>query len=109
MSLLIRAVFASLAATSVIALPAEPRFPANIASVTPRFVQHALFVIPVKVNQAGPFDFIVDVGSQVTVIEPPLASELHLKARDRVGRMAEGQVSFLTGNSYESDVPRRME
>ena len=66
-------------------IEAEPRCPGNTASVTPRLVQHALLVIPVKINQAGPFDFIMDTGSQVTVIEPSLASELDLKTQGRVG------------------------
>jgi hypothetical protein len=39
-----------LAATIVPALPAETRCPGNTASVTPRFVQHALIVIPVRIN-----------------------------------------------------------
>jgi hypothetical protein len=59
--------------------------PGNIASVTPRFVQRALIVIPVKINQKGPFDFMVDTGSQVTVIDPLLAAQLDLKALGTVG------------------------
>ena len=66
-------------------LQAEPRCPGSITGVTPRFVQRALIVIPVKINQSGPFDFIVDTGSQVTVIDPPLAAELDLKPQGRVG------------------------
>jgi hypothetical protein len=66
-------------------LQAESRCPAGIASVTPRFVQRALIVIPVRINQAGPFDFMVDTGSQVTVVDPLLASELHLKPKGTVG------------------------
>jgi len=64
---------------------AESHCPAGIASVTPRFVQRALIVIPVRINQAGPFDFMVDTGSQVTVVDPLLASELHLKPQGTVG------------------------
>ena len=40
---------------------------------------------PVKINNAGPFDFIVDTGSQVTVIDPALASELRLKLLGSAG------------------------
>src|ERR1700760_3346803 len=71
-----------------IALPtlhAEPRCPASIAGVTPRFVRRALVVIPVKVNHAGPFDFIVDTGTQITVVHPSLASELSLEPQGTVG------------------------
>jgi hypothetical protein len=75
----------SLALIVLPGIEAEPRCPGSVASVTPRFVQHALIVIPAKINQAGPFDFMVDTGSQVTVIDPSLAAELNLKAQGRVG------------------------
>lgn len=75
----------SLATIALTVLQAEPHCPGSIASVTPRFVQRALIVIPVRINQAGPFDFMVDTGSQVTVVEPSLAAELHLKPRGTVG------------------------
>jgi Aspartyl protease len=67
------------------AIKAESHCPGSTASVTPRFVRHALIVIPVKINNAGPFDFMVDTGSQVTVIDPSLASQLDLKPQGRVG------------------------
>jgi hypothetical protein len=66
-------------------LQAESRCPGSAASVTPRLVQRALIVIPVRVNQTGPYDFVVDTGSQVTVIDPLLASELALKSQGTVG------------------------
>ena len=75
----------SLAAFSVPILRAEPHCPGSVASVTPRFVQRALIVIPVKINYAGPFDFIVDTGSQITVIDPALALELHVQLQGSVG------------------------
>ena len=75
----------SLALATLPALEAQPRCPGNTASVTPRFVQRALIVIPVKINHAGPFDFIVDTGSQATVIDPSLASELSLNSEGKVG------------------------
>ena len=75
----------SLALVILPVVEAEPRCPGNTASVTPRLVRDALIVIPVRINQAGPFDFMVDTGSQVTVIDPSLASELTLKVQGRVG------------------------
>ena len=57
----------SLANLSLPVLQAKSRCPGGAASVTPRFVQRALIVIPVKINQTGPYDFVVDTGSQVTV------------------------------------------
>jgi predicted aspartyl protease len=70
---------------SLAVLQAESRCPATAASLTPRFVQRALIVIPVRINQTGPYDFVVDTGSQVTVLDPSLASELDLKPRGTVG------------------------
>jgi hypothetical protein len=75
----------TLATVTLPALLAESHCPAGIASVTPRFVQRALIVIPVRINQKGPFDFMVDTGSQVTVIDPSLAEGLGLKPQGKVG------------------------
>jgi hypothetical protein len=75
----------TMATVTLSTLQAESHCPAGIASVTPRFVQRALIVIPVRINQAGPFDFMVDTGSQVTVVDPLLASELHLKPQGTIG------------------------
>jgi hypothetical protein len=68
----------SMALTILPAIEAEPRCPGNTASVTPRFVQHALIVIPVRINESGPVDFMVGTGSQVTVIDPSLAAQFDL-------------------------------
>jgi Aspartyl protease len=75
----------TLATVTLPALQAEPHCPGSIASVTPRFVQRALIVIPVRINQKGPFDFMVDTGSQITVVDPSLAVELGLKSQGMVG------------------------
>ena len=83
----------SLALTILPAMEAEPRCPGNTASVTPRLVQHTLIVIPVRINQSGPFDFMVDTGSQVTVIDPSLAAQLDLKAQGRVGIISVASVA----------------
>jgi hypothetical protein len=72
---------------------AESHCPGSVASVTSRLVQNALIVIPVKVNQAGPFDFMVDTGSQVTVIDPSLAAELSLKSQGRVSLVSVSSVA----------------
>jgi hypothetical protein len=65
-------------------IEAEPRCPGDVAAVTPRFVEHALIVIPVSINHTGPFDFMVDTGSQATVIDPSLASQLAVKSQGTV-------------------------
>jgi Aspartyl protease len=67
---------------------AESRCPGNIAAEQPRVVAGALLVIPVRINHAGPFDFMVDTGSQLNVIDPALAAELGLKSQGTVGLVA---------------------
>jgi predicted aspartyl protease len=74
--------------TTRISAHAEAHCPGNIASVTPRVVARALIVIPVKINHSGPFDFMVDTGSQLTVVDPALASQLGLKLQGTVGLVA---------------------
>ena len=96
----------SLALIILPSVEAEPRCPGGVASVTPRFVQHALIVIPVRINQAGPFDFMVDTGSQVTVIDPSLALQLDLKPQGRVGLVSVAsfaQASVAVLDSLEAD------
>ena len=90
----------SLANLSLPILQAKSRCPGGAASVTPRFVQRALIVIPVRINQTGPYDFVVDTGSQITVIDPLLAAELDLKPRGTVGLVsvasyAHGSITVL--------------
>ena len=67
---------------------AETRCPGDIAGLRPRPVAGALLVIPVKINQSGPFDFMVDTGSQLNMIDPALAAQLNLKSQGTVGLVA---------------------
>ncbi len=54
------------------------------AIVNFRSVDRFLIVVPVRIGEAGPFDFLVDTGTNTTLIDPALADELKLKAVDRV-------------------------
>jgi hypothetical protein len=87
-------------ATLSLPVQGESHCPGSIASVTPRLVAGALVVIPVMANQKGPFDFMVDTGGQVTVVDPSLAMELGLKPQGTVGLVstasyAQASVSVL--------------
>jgi hypothetical protein len=55
----------------------------------------------VKINQSGPFDFVVDTGSQLNVIDPSLAAELDLKSQGSVGLVA--TVTFSQASVAEAD------
>lgn len=75
-------------APAAISSQAEARCPGNISGIRSRLVANALLVIPVKINQSGPFDFIVDTGNQLNVIDPALADQLNLKSQGTVGLVA---------------------
>jgi Aspartyl protease len=67
-----------LSATIVPALAAEIHCPGNVASVPFRFVNRHLIVLPVSINHSGPYDFLLDSGTQITMIDPSLAAALRL-------------------------------
>ncbi len=58
-----------------------------------------------RVNHAGPYDFLVDTGAQITQIDPSLASELRLKTRGAAGVVGVGvyaKVSLVEMNELEA-------
>ena len=53
-----------------------------------------MIVVPVTINGAGPFDFLVDTGSTDTIIDRKLAEELHLpSAGTMILETAEGKAA----------------
>src|SRR3954453_6047410 len=71
-----------LAQTIVPALPAEPRCPGNVASVPLHLTNSHQMIVAVSVNHSGPYNFLLDTGTQVTMVDPSLAAELHLNTQD---------------------------
>lgn len=45
-----------------------------------RLVRNALVVVPVLINDAGPFEFLLDTGTNTTIITPELAGRLNIHA-----------------------------
>ena len=89
-----------------ITTPAESRCPGNFGGESPRIVAGALLVIPVRINRSGPYEFMVDTGSQLNVIDPRLAAELGLKSQGAVGLVATAtysQASVAVLDSLEAD------
>jgi hypothetical protein len=70
-----------LAATIVPALYAEPHCPGNVASVPFRLTNGHQMIVAVSVNHSGPYNFLLDTGTQITMADPSLASELHLNTQ----------------------------
>ena len=74
-----------LAATIVPALPAKPHCPGNVASVPLRLVNRYQMIVEVSVNHSGPYNFLLDTGTQMTMVDPSLAAELHLNTQGSAG------------------------
>jgi hypothetical protein len=74
-----------LAAIIVPALPAETHCPGNVASVPFRLVNRYQMIVAVSVNHSGPYNFLLDTGTQVTMVDPALAAELHLNTQGSAG------------------------
>jgi len=51
-------------------------------------------IVAVSVNHSVPYDFLLDTGTQFSMVDPALATELHLKA--------EGSIP-VAGTGFESD------
>ena len=79
-------VFASvvLAATIVSTLTAETRCPGNVASVPFHIVNRHQIIVAVSVNHSGPYNFLLDTGTQLTMVDPSLAASLHLDTQGKV-------------------------
>jgi hypothetical protein len=71
----------ALAATIIPTLPAEPHCPGNVASVPLHLTNSHQMIVAVSVNHSGPYNFLLDTGTQMTMVEPSLAAELHLNTR----------------------------
>jgi len=69
-------------ATLVTALPAVAASNPNVVPV--RLLRGYLMIAQVSINDRGPFEFLVDTGSNTTLLDPGLAAELNLHAKDRL-------------------------
>ena len=71
----------SLAAITLPTLHSQPRCPGNIASLPFHLVQRSRIIVPVVINHTGPYEFLLDTGGGSTIVDPALATELHLKTQ----------------------------
>jgi Aspartyl protease len=67
--------------TIVPALHAEPHCPGNVASVPLHLTNSHQMIVAVSVNHSGPYNFLLDTGTQMTMIDPSLAADLHLNTK----------------------------
>lgn len=64
---------------------AKAHCPGNVPALYPRMVAGALLVVPVMINHSGPYDFMIDTGSQLNVIDFALAGQLDVKSKGTIG------------------------
>jgi len=65
--------------------------------ISVRLLRGYLMIAQVSINDRGPYDFLVDTGSNTTLLDPGLAAELGLHAKDKMQ---------LTSLSSSAGVPR---
>ena len=61
-------------------LSGQTQCPGNISTVQYHSFGNSQITIPVMINHAGPYDFLLDTGAQISIVEPSLAEELQLKS-----------------------------
>src|SRR3979409_275070 len=66
-------------------LQAEPHCSGNVASVPLHLTNSHQMIVAVSVNHSGPYNFLLDTGAQMTMVDPALAAELHLHRRCSAG------------------------
>ena len=69
------------AATVVSTLSAETHCPGNVASVPFRVINGHQIILVVSVNHAGPYNFLLDTGAQISMVDPSLVAQLHLDTK----------------------------
>jgi hypothetical protein len=57
----------------------EAQCPGNVAPVQYHSLPHSHIGISLSLNGSGPYEFMVDTGAQITVVDPALARELKLE------------------------------
>jgi predicted aspartyl protease len=93
--LVVDLLFFCCAASALAASPA-PQTTAN-THLRVRTIAGYLMVVSVSINDRGPFDFLIDTGTNTTLIDPQLAAELKLQPRDTLK---------LASLASATDVPR---
>ena len=57
----------------------EARCPVNVATIRYHSLGNSQMGVSVTINRSGPYEFLVDTGSQITIVEPSLAKALGLQ------------------------------
>ena len=86
-----------LAVLFALSLQAEMPCPANIKPVPFHNSRQNQIIVQVSLNDDGPYDFLLDTGTQMTVVDRSLAAELGLPTSGNAivaGMSFQGQIKF---------------
>lgn len=103
-SLLKQFAFLFLATLFCASLQAESPCPANVKSVPFRSSQKHQVIVKVSINHGQPTDFLLDTGTQMTVVDQSLAAELHIPTKgdaNVAGVSVQGHSKFAQIDSLE--------
>jgi hypothetical protein len=92
----------SLAASTLLTSQSQAQCPGNIHSLHATFTQRSQIIVPVSINAAGLYDFLVDTGTLITMVDPALASELGLKPQASIGVVAVTQAQRASIQAVDS-------
>ncbi len=59
--------------------------PANSTAIPFHSLAGSQIAISLSINHSGPYDFMVDTGAQITIMDPRLAGELKLQSKGSIG------------------------
>ncbi|HEY3707679.1 MAG TPA: retropepsin-like aspartic protease [Terracidiphilus sp.] len=86
------------------ALIAQNDCPANVKAIPLHTLDRHQMVVSVFINHAGPYEFLLDTGTQMTVVDRALAADLHLSSTGKAtvaGVSVQGAASFARVESLE--------
>jgi hypothetical protein len=85
-------------------IPAQSGCPANVKAIPFQTLNRHQMVVSVLINHSGPYEFLLDTGTQMTVVDRALAADLHLATTGNAkvaGVSVEGAASFARLDSLE--------
>jgi len=79
------ALFLAIGACATTMMHAAPQCPRGINGIPYRNLGLSQIGLQVMIDDLGPFEFIIDTGAQITVLDPAIAARLGLRSRGTVG------------------------
>jgi hypothetical protein len=83
---------------------AQAGCPAGVKAIPLRKLNEHQMIVSVSINRSGPYDFLIDTGTQMTVVDRALAADLHLATTGKAnvaGISFQGNAAFAQIDSLE--------